>query len=737
MCDHIRDCQDDSDELHCVRSRTPESPGMGYVLQNMHVSCDTVDKWYTDSTNDLVPDCRHQRDESDFIRFLTLNVQTAERDRCDDLEASPCHPGYYSVCYKRYDICIHREDQYGQLWPCRNAGHLRKCRDHQCPTMYKCPQAYCIPFDFVCDGIGHCPDHEDESKCTYVLPRQCPGMFNCKDSQICIHTSHVCDGKIDCPLRGDDENICNYKPCPRECSCIGRAYNCSHSMYLLKSLPELPSYVQVLLYDHGLVSKLIINNCNILKKLDLQVNKIKVIHANTFAACQEMLHLNMSFNLITVLYNNTFQGMANLMQLDITGNPIRVLSKNTFNGLSSLPSLNISSRYLTFLPPCLFDGMDSLQALQIKNTSIQEIQSSSFCHMPILHELTLIQNDITHIFGYPFARLPMLHYLYTDDNHICCTLPSTIKCVVEHYKQTNCPNIIHTEAFLTPMWVIGVAIVILNMLSLVFWLTCESKGNNTWLVCVVGLNLSDLLIGVYILILVISDKYHRDTYTSWSLDTWYAGWACGTAMLVVQISFSMSAWMLALLSGVRVILTVFSMKRIQIKTHYICTASIFLLFICCALAISNVYLTIDNGRTLPQLCLFINPDVNVRTIQWVVCIYNAIPVLVVGILNGRVIVFFIRKKSVGETKGRKKTEYSIIIRLSILLLVNFLLCLTLISMHLCVLLEIEIDSTLIIILQFTAVSLCAIMGPIMNTFSKIKFVHLIRNCCLTISKTNK
>jgi hypothetical protein len=42
--------------------------------------------------------------------------------------------------------------------------------DFECPvTTVKCPRSFCLPVRFICDGVIHCPDADDEKDCGIYL----------------------------------------------------------------------------------------------------------------------------------------------------------------------------------------------------------------------------------------------------------------------------------------------------------------------------------------------------------------------------------------------------------------------------------------------------------------------------------------------------------------------------------------------------------------------------------------
>ena len=221
VCDMVSDCQDNSDESLCVydghASHNLVSSPPEHIQQHLINSvgdCQRLVTRYPSLVNDLYPDCRDAEDEPQL-----LSLRRNDTAKCQHPDHQPCHAAVQGVCYPRHETCMYRENEMGLLSPCRNAGHLLNCWFHECPTMFKCPEAYCVPYQMLCDGINQCPHAHDEVNCTSMPYRPCAGMFRCKDSYICVHLSQLCDGIVDCTIRGEDENVC--EKCPEGCTCSG------------------------------------------------------------------------------------------------------------------------------------------------------------------------------------------------------------------------------------------------------------------------------------------------------------------------------------------------------------------------------------------------------------------------------------------------------------------------------------------------------------------------------------
>ena len=65
-----------------------------------------------------------------------------------------CHSGQI---IDATSICIYEFDQLGYQIGCRDVSHLRNCSQHQCaPDYVKCPNSYCIPHRYMCNGKWDC-----------------------------------------------------------------------------------------------------------------------------------------------------------------------------------------------------------------------------------------------------------------------------------------------------------------------------------------------------------------------------------------------------------------------------------------------------------------------------------------------------------------------------------------------------------------------------------------------------
>ncbi|XP_072017957.1 uncharacterized protein [Amphiura filiformis] len=159
-CDGNPDCRDGSDERNCA-SIVQNPPCSVWDFDCGDGSC--VDRR---GRCDRYPDCQNEADEAN----------------CDAVQPK-----------------LPSEEPLMPTTPIHTNG-----RDPPCDG-FLCPDGYCIPGSWVCDGDYDCGDYSDEQS------NLCPGRyvpcngFRCSDG-FCIRGSWECDGDNDCGDYSDEQN---------------------------------------------------------------------------------------------------------------------------------------------------------------------------------------------------------------------------------------------------------------------------------------------------------------------------------------------------------------------------------------------------------------------------------------------------------------------------------------------------------------------------------------------------
>ena len=163
-CDDIPDCIDRSDELLCDNICTT---GFDCFSKCVPGQCQCY-AMYVQIEDRCIPIYQWYKQSNTLIDLAKFPFNNNEHDQRDQNETCPphwslCTLNNASKCYPNEMVCVLSRNILGDPLYCSNTNHLTHCKQHLCPTMYKCPDTYCIPLFMVCDGVYDCPNQEDES----------------------------------------------------------------------------------------------------------------------------------------------------------------------------------------------------------------------------------------------------------------------------------------------------------------------------------------------------------------------------------------------------------------------------------------------------------------------------------------------------------------------------------------------------------------------------------------------
>ena len=170
VCDNTADCLDGSDENHCTHVCTQ---AYNCLIHCPEIQC-TCNVMYLQISGRCVPlhllytelllvhnAVEWELSGSDSESQDTQNTCLHHQPRCTTQNNDSCYP------YEK--TCTFERNIYGKVLHCENTEHITNCMDHQCPTMFRCPDSYCVPLHVVCDMVDDCPNGDDEHRldCKY------------------------------------------------------------------------------------------------------------------------------------------------------------------------------------------------------------------------------------------------------------------------------------------------------------------------------------------------------------------------------------------------------------------------------------------------------------------------------------------------------------------------------------------------------------------------------------------
>ena len=256
-CDGTNDCHDGSDESQCQSPCTSLTGNSYTSCSNCKLSnqCRCSESYFQCLSGGCIPlklfcdgnhDCTDRSDEMQCELSIYKKASTKNNinDKSFIVKGITANLGRFVGCNDQKNVypmkfhCVFGFDTIGNVEFCPNGDHLADCKYSECPGRYKCLEAYCIDHNRVCDTSPDCPYGDDEVINWCKSSIRCEGMFKCKDSAICIPLVQVCDGKVHCPIDGDDEEWCFLGPCPERCQCLGDVINYANAGLDIKTPPH-------------------------------------------------------------------------------------------------------------------------------------------------------------------------------------------------------------------------------------------------------------------------------------------------------------------------------------------------------------------------------------------------------------------------------------------------------------------------------------------------------------------
>uniref|UniRef100_A0A4W3HDX4 TLR4 interactor with leucine rich repeats n=1 Tax=Callorhinchus milii TaxID=7868 RepID=A0A4W3HDX4_CALMI len=229
-------------------------------------------------------------------------------------------------------------------------------------------------------------------------------------------------------VRGEVRGSTNFRLfscpwCPERCDCQPQHLVCTNRG--LRRVPHpLRDAQHVLTYSLG---GNFISNISAprftrfpgLLRLDLQYNKIELIHPKAFDRLSRLEELYLGNNALSSLPSGAFSSLGKLRLLNINDNRLKKLSHQLFAHLDNLIKLRLDGNALEMLQDALFKRLGKLLSLQLESNRIQALGADTFTNLGQLTYLNLARNNQTSLRNAAvFAHLRSLATLILAQNHI-------------------------------------------------------------------------------------------------------------------------------------------------------------------------------------------------------------------------------------------------------------------------------------------------------------------------------
>ena len=332
----------------------------------------------------------------------------------------------------------------------------------------------------------------------------------------------------------------------------------------LHNLTDLSIYINALVtLDAGLFANLY--NLIILR---LVQNALLTLETHIFINLHKLNELYLTDNKLAALDHRTFHGLVELRYLYVNKNKISHLEDRTFSNLFLLESLSVAFNRLTFLLFNIFEDLRSLVELDLSGNRLQTIPQIG--HMTLLYKIDLSGNPLTKITKNMFSGVKITASIFVDQPEVCiCYLNGSDTCfnTIKPSPYLTCNHLLSLTALSVFIWIIGCSAIFGNIF-VVWWKQLKQRAENkVQSLLLSNLAMSDLLMGIYMIIIASADVYYGQ-YFPMNAESWRSSVLCRVAGILAITSSEASVLFVTFISIDRCITIKFpySIHKLRVKS---------------------------------------------------------------------------------------------------------------------------------------------------------------------------
>ena len=298
----------------------------------------------------------------------------------------------------------------------------------------------------------------------------------------------------------------------------------------------------------------------ILYRLQLSGNQLTAIESDMFQGAETLRELELSRNSITNLPPDVFQSIPAVLAIRLDNNQFNQIDLQSFKGLEHLLGLNISGNHLTLVNHGLPERIKvhssnetslfpRLRLLLLNNNQIQDIDGNVFKEMPEIESIQIRGNPLKRVDKKTFQSLKNNNTNVLVDEPATCCFIDKAQCKAQNQREPylTCLRLLPNLSVRVFMWIFGLFAFVGNLSVLLWRCVRQGRENIIQVLLIENLAASDLLMGVYMLMIASADAYYQQYFPSES-DGWRNGPLCKLAGALSVLSSEASVFFITLIS---------------------------------------------------------------------------------------------------------------------------------------------------------------------------------------------
>ncbi|KAI8508767.1 G-protein coupled receptor, partial [Branchiostoma belcheri] len=267
--------------------------------------------------------------------------------------------------------------------------------------------------------------------------------------------------------------------------------------------------------------------------LELEGNSLNSLTSGTFEGCGSITVLSLRNNRISTIEPHAFDSLSQLMDLDLSVNNISTFPSKPFTRLKMLDRLNISFNPLQSLDVDAFEGLVSMKSLSITDVGVASSSLSTAM----------------------FSKAGSLDHIYFSKFQSCNFALHVRDCEPNSDGISSFEHLLARPVLRRCVWIIA-ALTCTGNTCVMIGRSLIKHENKVHSLFIKNLCASDLVMGIYLLIIGAKDVIFRGTYNRHALD-WRESFGCQFTGFLAMLSSEVSVLLLTYMSVERFLCVVF------------------------------------------------------------------------------------------------------------------------------------------------------------------------------------